>query len=786
MTQATPRRLLLALLWTSALVVSALRADIAAWSDQAWDAARRGDVAAFEAAIRACPDEGGDPVRSFRSAVDLRARNQAEAARARAEAIEKHRADLVRELDGGDITRALVAAANLKFLLDLPAWNREMDTDAFRRLEARAEEVRLKAEKETDWLLAQEMLYRLRSLHEDSSRRERFEALDDMLDASGRRVTFLAEFAPRRLHELRKLQNERFKASQTEEDRQKARARAARVRRSGEEAEDDLDEPFPEYNPAVADDWKEQFAGITAYMLREGLRKAATEHIENGGWKPLLQGGLSALTLLAQTPECRETFGGLGDDVKRTAWLAALTAARDRVDAVPDEAANAVLYREIMSGLLQANHVTIDMPETALLHEFGEGATNVIARRFEDPYSEIIWPERLRRFRQQVEGNFVGVGILIRHDEKREIMIINPLEGSPAARAGLKPGDRIVAVNGQSTTGWSLNRAVDLITGPAGEVVTLTVRREGDEKPFEMPLTRESIKMRSVVGWRKTGLDDRGMPTWDWYVDPSLGIGMVRLTSFNEDSYDDFMEAIEAMRRQRSLQGLVLDLRGNPGGLLTSATDFCNLWIPRGELVSTENRDGETTSSRKAEANRAALQDLPVVVLVNQSSASAAEILSGCLQAYDKAVVVGDRSFGKGSVQEVSPIRDRDREAAVKVTTQHYVLPPEAGKTKGRLVHKTPGSSDWGVMPDLQVRMTPEQLEKLAELRSLVDTLPESGAKPAEPRRDPDEILATGADPQLDTALAAIRARVLRSTKPTAVAEAVAAPKPASSGTQTP
>ena len=743
-------------------------------------------MAGFEAAVRDCPADAGDSTAAFRAAVEQRQRNVADAEKARAVAIEKHRGDLVRELDGGNVTRGLVAAANLKFLLDLAAWNAEMDTDAFRRLEARAEEVRAKAEGEADWLLAQEMLYRLRSLYEDSSRRERFEQLDDQLEASGRRVTFLAGFAPRRLHELRKLQNERFKASQTDEDRAKAKARAAKARRAGEELEQDPDEPFPEYNPAVAEDWKEQFSGITPYMLREGLRKAATEHIENGGWKPLLQGGLAALTLLAQTPECRETFEGLGDDARRSKWLEALAAAKARVDGVPDEAANAVLYREVMSGLLQANHATVDMPESAMLHEFGEGATSVLARRFEDPYSEIIWPERLRRFRQQVEGNFVGVGILIRHDQKRDIEIINPLEGSPAARAGLKPGDRIVAVNGQSTTGWSLNRAVDLITGPAGEVVTLTVRREGDEKPFEMPLTRESIKMRSVVGWRKTGLDDRGMPTWDWYVDPAQGIGMVRLTSFNEDSYDDFMEAIEAMRRQRPLRGLILDLRGNPGGLLTSATDFCNLWIPKGELVSTENRDGETTSSRQAESNRAALQDLPVVVLVNQSSASAAEILSGCLQAYDKAVVVGDRSFGKGSVQEVSPIRDRDREAAVKVTTQHYVLPPEAGRKKGRLVHKTPGSQDWGVMPDLQVRMTPEQLEKLAELRSSVDTLPEPGAPATEPRRDPDEILATGADPQLETALLAIRARVLRNAPATAVAEAGRPVEPAASPVRTP
>ncbi|MGA1266892.1 MAG: S41 family peptidase, partial [Phycisphaerales bacterium] len=221
---------------------------------------------------------------------------------------------------------------------------------------------------------------------------------------------------------------------------------------------------------------------------------------------------------------------------------------------------------------------------------------------------------------------------------------------------------------------------------------------------------------------------------------------------------------------------LGLDGRGNPGGRLTSATDFCNLWVPEGELVSTQNRFGETTSSRRAEPNRAMLKDIPVVVLVNQSSASASEILSGCLQAYDRAVVVGERSFGKGSVQEVSPLRDRGREAAMKVTTQHYVLPPENGAAKGRLVHKTPGGSDWGVRPDLEVRMTPDQLERLADLRVRVDTLPQDGqGEPA----DPEEILESGADPQLETALLALRARLLGTAPATAVAEVPARPSPA-------
>ena len=761
------------------LLACVVRADVGTWSDAAWEAAKRADMAAFDAAMKQAPEGDSDAVKAVKAAIAQRDEHRMEAGKARDEAIAKHRVDLQKAMEAKDLTHALIAAANLKFLLDAKEWNAELATPMVKDMAAKADARRIEAEKATDWLLAQEMLFRLRALYEDSNDQARFREIDEQLDESGRRVTLMAQFAPRRLHELRKMQSERFKATQTPEEKAKAKARAKKPDADA----DDPDEPFPEFNPAVANDWKEQFDGITPYMLREGLRKAATEHIENGGWKPLIEGGLSALTLLANTPECRETFAGMGDDAKRAEWLKALGDASKRVNEVPADAANAVLFREVLNTLLKANESTVAIPETALLHEFGDGATNVIARRFEDPYSEIIWPERLRRFRQQVEGNFVGVGILIRHDEKRDIVIINPLEGSPAMRAGIKPQDRIMAVNGQSTTGWSLNRAVDLITGPAGDVVTLSIKREGADKPIDVPLTRESIKMRSVTGWRKSGLTDMGQPTWDWYIDPAMGIGYVRLTSFNEDSFEDFMKAVDDMRRQRTLNGIVLDLRGNPGGLLTSATDFCNLWIPNGELVSTENRFGEKTSSRPAEPNRAALKDLPVVVLVNQSSASASEILSGCLQAYDKAVIVGERSFGKGSVQEVTPLKDRTKEAAVKVTTQHYVLPPEAGTEKGRLVHKKPGTEDWGVVPDLRIRMTPDQLEQLAELRTAVDTLPEQGVEPKEPRKDPNEILATGADPQLETALLAMRARVLKQASATAVAGATDKATPA---TQTP
>ncbi|MCE9618727.1 MAG: PDZ domain-containing protein [Planctomycetes bacterium] len=749
--------------------------NVATWSDTAWDAARKADMDGFEKALATAPTSSQGSLKALQEAIVQHNAHKVEQEKVRQESIAKRRQEISDELAKGNLTKAMVAAANLKFLQDNEAWKGELKSEAIGKLQAQGQAKYLEALKDSDWLLAQEMLFRLRALHEDGGDAMEFKRLSDQLDDCGDRVQLLAEYAPKHLYDLRKKQNERLKAMEAMEPKSETKEADAKTE-DPNDPEGDLTakatEDFPEYNPALVDSWKDQLQGISLGMLKEALRKVATEHIESGGWQPLLEGGVENLKLLATTEECQESFPGLGDATKRAAWLATIDKVSARVAAATRESANGVLFREVINELLAANESTVGLPEEVVLHEFGDGAMGVLSRRFEDQYSALIWPESLRRFRQQVDGNFVGVGIMIRHDEKRDIQIINPLEGSPASRAGIKPNDRIIAVNGNSTTGWALNKAVDLITGPEGEVVTLSIRRADRPEPFDVALKRESIKIRSVNGWNKKSLSERGDPTWDWYVDPALGIGYVRLTSFNEDSFEDFLAALKEMRSERKLNGLVLDLRGNPGGLLSSAVDFCNLWVEEGELVSTENRFGIATSSKKAEANRAELKDLPVAVLVNQSSASASEILSGCLQAYDKTVIVGERSFGKGSVQEVNPLADRGKQAAVKITTQHYVLPPEAGQTHGRLVHKKPGSSDWGVNPDLLTKMTPEQMDKSTELRIKADTIPAADDPKAKPRPDPADLLTKGLDPQLEMALLAVRARVVKDTTATEVAGA--------------
>ena len=260
----------------------------------------------------------------------------------------------------------------------------------------------------------------------------------------------------------------------------------------------------------------------------------------------------------------------------------------------------------------------------------------------------------------------------------------------------------------------------------------------------------------------------------------------MRLTSFNDDSFDDFTAAIEDMRAERQLNGVILDLRFNPGGLLKSAVDFSNAFIESGRIVAGQDRAGQQRWQMGAEPQRAVYKDLPLVVLINQGSASASEIVSGALKAHDRAVVIGDRSFGKGSVQTVHPCGDGRADAQLKLTTQYYVLPPGPGETEQRLVHKRPGSTDRGVNPDLVVKMTPDQIEKSLMLRQDADVIEQKKTKPdAESKARPnvEDLLTKGIDPQLELALLVLQARSLKAIDAAAQAAASdVSTKPASAG----
>lgn len=703
--------------------------DPSVWAAKIWSAADTGDRAQVEALLANTPESlTTESEEDMDAAYSLWAQNINKAIGNKSQSYDDAMVELLEHQDAGELEMALRKAVEVQSYSD--GFDAALQEQHIAELVEWAQRTIPEAEAEGDWLQVQSLTFLLRTLYEDTHQTASFNAYEESLEKVNRRVSLLARYAPDRLHQLRTLQAER----------------------NGE------DPPEP-LNPATVINWEERLDGIKFRMLVDSLDTAATEHINSSGWYPLLQGGLESLYLVATMPSLSESFPLLAEDEKRAVWI----------EQIEHELAQPGEYQSWFEGrrkclgclnrLLEANENAVGLPPEFLYREFGDGATYEL-----DRFSEIIWPDKVRRFQQATEGNFVGVGILIRPNEKGEIEVVNPLEGTPAYFGGIKPDDVIVEVNGEATVGWSTNDAVDRITGARGTEVVLGVRREGHDELVQLPLRRDVIKIHSVKGWHKYGLDGQGQPLWDWYIDPEDQIAYVKLTQFTAETYSDLLKALKQLSKDgQEPNGLILDLRYNPGGLLPSAVDISNLFVEEGTIVSGEDKSANPVFEMRAVKSKAVLSDVPTVVLINKGSASASEIVAGCIQAHDAGLVIGERSYGKGSVQSVHHV-GRSSGARFKVTTQYYRLPSVDGVTPGRLVHRVPGSTDWGVSPDVQIVMTPSQVIDSIKLRQNADIIPTDAdgkvISDSPERPDEDQLLSEGLDPQLEFALLLLKSQV--------------------------
>jgi carboxyl-terminal processing protease len=328
-----------------------------------------------------------------------------------------------------------------------------------------------------------------------------------------------------------------------------------------------------------------------------------------------------------------------------------------------------------------------------------------------DPYSNYISPDDIGRFKTSVENQFGGIGIQIDVDEG-QLKIVSPLFGTPAYRAGLESGDMILEIDGKSTEGIHRDEAVRRLKGEPGTKVTLTVRHVGSTERNSVTITRELVHVETVLGDHRKSDD-----TWDFMLDHDKHIGYIRLSAFSRDTAQDLKKALVELQNE-GLKGLVLDLRFNPGGLLTSAIEVSDLFVADGRIVSTEGRN---TPERSWDAQKdGTFEGFPLAVLVNHYSASASEIVSACLQDHHRAVVIGERTFGKGSVQNV--IELEGGKSALKLTTASYHRP------SGKNIHRFPDakeSDEWGVMPNdgFDVRLNSLQTRRLIEYRHDRDIL---------------------------------------------------------------
>jgi carboxyl-terminal processing protease len=309
-----------------------------------------------------------------------------------------------------------------------------------------------------------------------------------------------------------------------------------------------------------------------------------------------------------------------------------------------------------------------------------------------DPHSEFMDPEEYQELQSDTEGEFGGLGLVVTMKDNY-VTVVTPMDDTPGLHAGILAGDRIVKINGRSADKMALPDAVKLLRGKPGTQVAVTIQRPSSGITRDLTLTRAIINVDMVK-------DINGKK--DFPLGPDR-IGYIRITQFGDNTSDELEEALKKLKAQ-GMQALILDLRGNPGGLLDEAVGVCSKFLPRGQLVvTTEGRDPDESSTKRAEGKGDELKGMPIVVLVNLGSASASEIVTGCLQDLHRAVVLGEKTFGKGSVQSIFPLDDG---SALKLTTAKYYTPSH------RVIH------EHGITPDVIVPMTDEQEAALTFKRS--------------------------------------------------------------------
>ena len=286
-----------------------------------------------------------------------------------------------------------------------------------------------------------------------------------------------------------------------------------------------------------------------------------------------------------------------------------------------------------------------------------------------DPYSSYMSPEIFQEMQTETSGEFGGLGIEVSM-EAGVVKVISPIDDTPASKAGIKAGDYIVKIDNIQVQGKSLSEAVDIMRGPVGSAIELTVRRRGVKKALTFNITREIIEVQSV----KSELLDNN-------------IGYIRLTSFNDNSSEQIKKKIKKLKENNNLNAFILDLRNNPGGLLSQAIKISDFFLENGEIVSTKSR--KKTENRKWFARKGDITDgKTLLVLINYGSASASEIVAGALKDHKRAIILGENSYGKGSVQSIIPLKNK---GAIRLTVAKYYLP--SGKS----------ISEVGVRPDIEV-----------------------------------------------------------------------------------
>lgn len=456
--------------------------------------------------------------------------------------------------------------------------------------------------------------------------------------------------------------------------------------------------------------WEERREGITFSMISRGLGQLHHNYVEPPDYQDMILKGLEYCRYLGETEKLAETFSTLTDKDLVNKFLTELDQMVELAKTREPEQLNHTQVLEFLRDIQLINEDSIALPDEVLLAEYAEGAFSSL-----DGYTYLIWPSDVADFKKDMTNEFFGIGIEI-GKPKGLLTVTSLLEDNPAMRAGLDAGDTILAIDGKSTSNITMGMAVKRITGPKGTEVVLTIDRQGFEEPRDFTVTRDRIIVHTVRGlWRDTA------GQWQHFIDRKQGLAYVQIKSFSGETAASFKAVLNQLK-QENLKGLIVDLRRNSGGYLSAAVEIVDNFVSDGPIVSTRPRNPKDGYMDRAKAEETVRSDIPLIVLVDSMSASASEIVSGALQDHHRAVIVGSRTFGKGSVQTIQKLWPS--RAEMKMTIAYYYLP------SNRRVHRDPKNKtnkDYGVPPDLTIELTNKQLLKQYEVHRDAAILHQNG-----------------------------------------------------------
>jgi carboxyl-terminal processing protease len=436
------------------------------------------------------------------------------------------------------------------------------------------------------------------------------------------------------------------------------------------------------------------------------------------------------------------------DQSRFSAWSSGLAAILDEAEKSPMEVSREK-FIDIFEKVLALNTITLELPPQILIAQFAQASLSSL-----DPYTVIVWPKQVEDFEKIMTNEFTGIGIEI-SKEKGLLTVVSLLPGTPAYNSGLDAEDVIEKVDGVETKDMSLTCAVKNITGPAGTEVRLTIRRRGENDTRDITITRAKITVPTVRGWQRT---ETGK--WLYMLDDTNKIGYVRINSFSDKTASELEDVLRELEAA-GMKGLILDLRFNSGGLLSAAIEVADAFLDEGPIVITRPRSWVSSTYAWAH-KRGTHPNYPLVILINSYSASASEIVAGALAdpLHNRAVLVGERTHGKGSVQGI--ISYPKGGAQLKYTMAYYYL-PSGQKVKSREAAKKEGNDDWGIGPNIEVKLRSDEMKKMFDIQRDNDVLVRAGHdKEAVPLKKHTVEESLSADPQLAIGVLVAKSKLIQ------------------------